>query len=84
MSEQAIGYSSKEDVVQNLKDAGCSRKTIEQFMKYMNHNDLNGQLRLMDEHRKHILDRVHKQERQIDCLDYLIYQVVHNKADSNN
>lgn len=84
MSTQAIGYSSKEDVIQNLKDAGCDKETIECFIKCMDYNDLNGQLQLMDKHRQHILDQVHKQEKQIDCLDYLVYQIVHNKTDLNN
>ncbi|MCM1535652.1 MAG: hypothetical protein NC126_06990 [Clostridium sp.] len=77
---QAIGYNSEEDVIQNLKDAGCDRKTIECFMKCMNQDDLNGQLRLMEEHRKCILDRVHKEEKQIDCLDYLVYQIGRSRA----
>ncbi|MCM1048869.1 MAG: hypothetical protein NC433_10625 [Clostridiales bacterium] len=80
MSAQTIGYSSEEDVIQNLKDAGCDTKTIECFMKFMEHNDLNSQLELMDKHRQQILDQVHKQEKQIDCLDYLVYQIVHNSA----
>lgn len=80
MLAQAIGYDSKEDVIQNLKDAGCDQKTIERFMKCMDRNDLSGQLRLMEEHRKKILERVHEEEKQIDCLDYLVYQIDRNRA----
>ncbi|MCM1262592.1 MAG: hypothetical protein NC313_07705 [Butyrivibrio sp.] len=81
MLAQAIGYNSVEDVIQNLKDAGCDQETIERFMNCMNQGDLNGQLRLMEEHRKCILDRVHKEEKQIDCLDYLVYQIDRNRTD---
>lgn len=35
MLAQAIGYNSEEDVIQNLKDAGCDRKIIECFMECM-------------------------------------------------
>ncbi len=35
MSAQAIGYHSEEDVIQNLKDAGCDQEIIKHFMKCM-------------------------------------------------
>lgn len=75
MLAQTIGYNSEEDVIQNLKDAGCNQKIIECFLECMAQDDFNGQLRLMKEHRKCLLDRVHEGEKQIDCLDYLVYQI---------
>jgi len=80
MLAQAIGYNSEDDVIQNLKDAGCDRKVIECFMECMARDDFNGQLRLMKEQRKCLLDRVHKNEKQIDCLDYLVYQIDRSRA----
>lgn len=78
MLAQAMGYSSEEDVIQNLKDAGCGQEIIGHFMKCMEQDDLNSQLRLMKEHRKCLLDRVHEEEKKIDCLDYLVYQMERN------
>jgi hypothetical protein len=80
MLAQAIGYNSEEDVIQNLKDAGCDRKIIECFMECMARDDFNGQLQLMKEQRECLLDRVHKNEKQIDCLDYLVYQIDRSRA----
>ena len=80
MLAQAIGYNSEEDVIQNLKDAGCDRKIIECFMECMAQDDFNGQLRLMKEQRQCLLDRVHNGEKQIDCLDYLVYQIDRSRA----
>lgn len=80
MLAQAIGYNSEEDVIQNLKDAGCDRKIIECFLECMARDDFNGQLRLMKEQRKCLLDRVHEEEKQIDCLDYLVYQIDRSRA----
>lgn len=79
MLAQAIGYNSEEDVIQNLKDAGCNPDTIECFMECMDQNDLKGQFRLMEEHRECLLNKVHEEERKIDCLDYLAYQLRKNK-----
>jgi len=81
MLAQAIGYNSEEDVIRNLQDAGCSREMIEGFMKCMNQDDLKGQMQLMKEHRKCLLDKVHQEEKQISCLDYLVYQMGRNKTD---
>ena len=33
------------------------------------------QLRLLRQHRAALLDRLHVSQRQIDCLDYLIYHM---------
>ncbi len=81
MLAQAIGYNSEEDVIQNLKDAGCDKKTIESFMKCMAQDDLRGQLHLMKEQRRCLLNKVHEEEKKIDCLDYLVYQMGRNKTD---
>ena len=81
MLAQAIGYGSEEDVIQNLKDAGCGREMITCFMKCMEQDDRKGQLQLMKEHRKCLLDRVHEEEKRIDCLDYLVYQIGRSRND---
>lgn len=73
--EQTIGYDSKEAVVQNLRDAGCSLDAIRRFMGYFDKGEWKDQLSLLEEHRESILNRVHEEEKQIDCLDYLVYQI---------
>lgn len=77
--EQTIGYDSKEAVVQNLRDAGCSPDTIRCFMGYFDKGHWKEQLSLLEEHRARILSKVHEEEKQIDCLDYLVYQIQNRK-----
>ena len=31
--------------------------------------------KILENHRKCVLDNVHKNEKQIDCIDYFIYQM---------
>lgn len=62
-------------VVQNLKDAGCDSRCVEQFISFEEEGNLQKQLHLLSEHRKQLLDEVHRGEKQIDCLDYLVYQM---------
>ena len=67
-------------IVQNLKDAGCDSKTIKQFLILEEEGKLQEQLKLLTFHRNQLLDRVHREEKRIDCLDYLVYQIRKGKS----
>lgn len=69
----------RESMVQNLKDAGCSEGTIDDFLSLYDEGDVSEQLTLLECHRKQLLSKVHKEEKCISCLDYLVYQI-RNKA----
>ncbi len=57
-------------IIANLTDAGCDANTAE---RYVNSDDEKEKKRILDDHRKLLLDNLHKCQKQIDCLDYLIY-----------
>ena len=69
-----------QEIIQNLKDAGCDKATVEHFMKLGETGDTQEQLKLLSIHRKRLLDRIHSEEKKIDCLDYLVYQIQKNMA----
>ena len=71
---------SLQETIQNLKDAGCDRETAERFMALEGAGDIQEQLRLLSVHRKQLLDRIHREEKRIDCLDYLVYQIQKSMA----
>lgn len=64
-----------ETVVRNLEDAGCDKDTVVQFMELRKTGKKQGQVNLLEKHRRTLLDKVHRREKQIDCLDYLLYQI---------
>lgn len=66
-------------VLQNLKDAGCTNKMVEEFMALQNSEDEEQQIQLLSGHRKHLLEKLHQEEKRIDCLDYLLYQMQNKK-----
>lgn len=70
-----INLESREDVVQNLKDAGCALEFIEDFLLCFEKEQKEKQLALLEKHRKQLLNTVHKEEKKIYCLDYLVYQM---------
>lgn len=73
--EQLIAYGSKEAIIQNLKDAGCSQDTVECCLFCLEHGKKEELLKRLEKHRKGLLDEVHEGEKQIDCLDYLVFQI---------
>ena len=64
---------SVQAVTENLKDAGCDSEMITEFFDKSGKKD--EQLRILKRHRQQLLDRVHKEEKPIDCPDYLVYQM---------
>ncbi len=71
-----------EMVIENLKDAGCNKSTIEKFMDCGGNNRKERQLEILEKQRTDLLKRIHKDEKRISCLDYLIYQM--NRDSSNS
>lgn len=64
---------SVQTITENLKDAGCDQEMITEFFDKSGKKD--EQLRILKRHRQMLLDRVHREEKRIDSLDYLVYQM---------
>ena len=73
--QETAGNPYAYTVLQNLKDAGCTDEMVEKFMDLQANEDEEQQIRLLSSHRKHLLEELHREEKRIDCLDYLIYQL---------
>lgn len=71
--------ASVESIIRNLEDAGCDSKTVEEFLALNGEGKIQEQLKLLTKHRQQLLERVHKEEKCIDCLDYLFYQLSKKK-----
>ena len=60
---------------QNLIDAGCSKDLIETYMELAKANKWKCLLPLLAKQRINLLDSVHDGQKQIDCLDFLVYSI---------
>ena len=58
-----------------LKDAGCQKQMIDEYIESIEHHDLNKQLLLLKKQKCLLLEKLHENQKQIDCLDYLIYTI---------
>lgn len=66
---------SAENIRQNLLDAGCDAQQTEQFLACWRAGQQQAERQLLEAQRRRLLDALHTAQRQIDCLDYLIYQL---------
>lgn len=67
--------ASVQAIIRNLEDAGCDSKTIEKFLVLEAEGKTKEQLKLLAGQRRLLLERVHEEEKRINCLDYLAYQL---------
>ncbi len=68
----------KEALIQNLQDAGCSQKIINEFFELLEKKQINQIMVLLKKYRNSILNTIHKSQKKIDILDYLIFDLKKN------
>lgn len=66
---------STEDMIQNLRDAGCGQEAISRFLTCMATGETKKGMKLLERQRRELLDSIHEGQRRLDCLDYLVYQM---------
>ena len=62
-------------IYQNLKDAGCDEQLTEKCMALVKAGKYRGLLPVLLNYRETLLGSVRLGQKQIDCLDYLIYKI---------
>ena len=67
-----------EALVQNLKDAGCGKSIIDEFLDLFEKKDREKILKLLEKYRVTLLKNLHKNQREIDNLYYLIVDLKNN------
>ncbi len=68
-------------ICQNLRDAGCNTETTNQCMDIVKEGRSDDILPVLLRHREFLLDSLHARQKQIDCLDFLIYKLKNKKED---
>lgn len=64
--------NQKEKLIENLHDAGCNKQIIDEFFILLEKNQFEKIYELLGKHRKSLLETIHKNQKEIDILDYLI------------
>ena len=63
----------KSTVSHTLSDAGCSRTAVCEIESLLNNGKKREAIILLTAHRKKLLEKLHIKQRNLTCLDYLIY-----------
>lgn len=71
----------REQIIQNLKDAGLSFEQIEEILMLYEKRKISYIYEIMDNYRKGKLESVHKFQKKIDYLDFFLYKL--KKEDKN-
>ena len=66
-------------ILQNLKDSDCDSVLIEQFFNLEKENKIPEQIKLLKKHKTKLLDNLHKYQKHIDNLDFLIFNLEQTK-----
>ncbi len=71
----ALATDAESILRQNLLDAGCDLETLQRCMLLMQAGETARLAAILVSHRQALLNAVHQNEKRIDCLDYLLYQL---------
>lgn len=71
--------SNEDSIIQNLKDAGCNQDIIAAFINDLKEGCIDEGMKLLAAHRRLLLEKLHQEQKQIDCLDYLVYKMKKTK-----
>lgn len=76
----------EQGVRQNLEDAGCDCDTVERYCALgcgpeVDRTTCKEQIRLLQKHRREVLNDLHSCQSRLDCLDYLLYNLREKQKD---
>ena len=69
-----------EQVHECLADAGCDEELIKQLEVCQHSVHQKDQLRLLGDYRRILLERIHTEQKKLDHLDYLVWNMKTNAS----
>lgn len=65
----------------NLRDAGCGSAVVERFLELEQQQCRLEQYRMLSRYKASLLQKLHRIQYRIDCLDHLVYTMQHEEKD---
>ncbi|MDO4301121.1 MAG: MerR family transcriptional regulator [Clostridia bacterium] len=65
----------KLSILCTLYDSGLDADNIKRFIKLDYSNEKSEQIKLLNLYRNNLLDSIHKKQKSLDNLDYIIYKI---------
>jgi hypothetical protein len=64
-----------------LRELECSEKLTEQIMKMIETQNADRAIALLRHHKRVLLEELHRAEKKVDLLDFLLYQLKNGKVE---
>lgn len=58
-----------------MKDCGCSQKETDEYLQLAAKGSTQEQIFFLKRHRNRIMEKLHIAAKQVDCIDYVIYEL---------
>lgn len=71
-------------LIQNLEDAGCDKELTQKCLGLAKNENLSELLKILSAYKQQLLSVVHVKQKEVDCLDYLIYSIKKNESQMRN
>ena len=71
---------SEEQIHECLADAGCGKELIKQIEACQSSGRQKDQLRLLGDYRRLLLEKIHAEQKKLDLLDYLVWNIKTNAS----
>ena len=75
--------TERDRILRNLQDAGCDENIMNAFFQITGEKKTERRLLLLGKHRKQLLSQIHETQKQIDCLDYLMFEIEKRQKTNN-
>ena len=72
---EMVTARTEQGTIENLRDAGCDEKTIQDFILAVKQGDEVTKQNILNRHRAGLVHTLNAVKKNIDCLDYLAYQL---------
>ncbi|HOO61144.1 MAG TPA: hypothetical protein PKV44_01785 [Bacillota bacterium] len=63
---------TKEEIIENLRDAGCNEDTINHYFAAIDAGDCKEAIHILEKHREKLLEQFHASNDCICCLDFFV------------
>ena len=73
------GGGHTDDLIQNLKDADCKQKTIEEVCQLYDSGQIQDAVKTLRKHRCSLMESLHESQEKVDCLDFLVWRMEKEK-----
>ncbi len=70
-----------DELALNLKDAGCDSERISEICRLYENGEIRMVVRKLHRHRCDLMEKLHKSQGEVDCLDFLLRKIEQIQTD---